>query len=141
MEAMREAGATTEIIAPAIGGVLADDGSPIAVDRQLAGAPSVLYDAVMLMVADDRADGLAKNPAARDFVADAFAHCKYLGYATGAEAFLRRALGTDERDPGMVEIQNVSDVRGFCEKLKNLRYWQRETPSDTTGATRRPDPK
>ena len=40
----------------------------------------MLYDAVVLLPSEDGAKVLTKEPAARDFVADAFAHMKFIGY-------------------------------------------------------------
>jgi catalase len=126
---MKDAKATMEIIAPAIGGVIADTGELLVADRQLAGSPSVLYDAVILFIADDQIDAFAKNSAARDFIADAFAHCKYVGYASGAKALLQNVLNVDEEDGGILEIHDASDIGTFCQEIKNLRYWEREAPS------------
>jgi catalase len=72
--ALNEEGALLEIIAPKVGGVEASDGSWIEAAQKTDGGPSVLYDAVALLPSEDGAKLLAQEPAARDFVADAFAH-------------------------------------------------------------------
>ena len=72
--ALKAEGALLEIIAPKVGGVEASDGSWIEAKQKIDGGPSVLYDAVALLPSEDGAKNLAKEPAARDFVADAFAH-------------------------------------------------------------------
>jgi catalase len=121
----RDAKATMEIIAPAIGGVMADTGALLVADRQLAGAPSVLYDALILFIAEEQIEAFAANPVVRDFIADAFAHDKYLGYALGAKALLQNVLNFDEHDAGIIEIQDTSDIDEFYQEIKNLRYWKR----------------
>ena len=78
--ALDKAGATYEIIAPTVTGVKAGDGSWIEADQMIDGGPSVLYDAVALLLAQDAMDDLLRESSARDFVADAFAHCKFIGY-------------------------------------------------------------
>jgi catalase len=125
-EALKTGKATMEIIAPTIGGVVSDTGEMLVAHGQLAGSPSVLFDAVILLIADDQIDVLAKIPAIRDFIADAFAHGKYLGYTSGADGLLERVLGGGQRDGGVLEIRSSSDIGPFCQAIKNLRYWERE---------------
>ena len=78
--ALDKGGATFEIIAPKVTGVKASDGSWIDADQMIDGGPSVLYDAVALLPAAAAMNDLLQESAARDFVADAFAHCKFIGY-------------------------------------------------------------
>ena len=84
--ALTKAGATFEIIAPKVGGAKASDGSWIEADQMIDGAPSVLYDAVALLPAEAAMDDLLQESTARDFVADAFAHCKFIGHVEAAAA-------------------------------------------------------
>ena len=79
-----------EIVAPHVGGVEASDGSWIAAVQKIDGGPSVLYDAVALLPSEEGATALAKEPAARDFVADAFAHMKFIGYVAAALPLVSR---------------------------------------------------
>jgi hypothetical protein len=67
--------------APQVGGAEASDGSWIEADQMIDGGPSVLYDAIALLPAEAAMDDLVRESTARDFVADAFAHCKFIGYA------------------------------------------------------------
>ena len=73
--AVEAEGAVMEIIAPKVGGVEAADGSWIEAKHMLDGGPSVLFDAVALLLTEEAAQHLTGEAAARDFVADAFAHC------------------------------------------------------------------
>jgi len=82
--------ATVEIIAPVAGGTQTSDGSPLP-GKQVDGAPSVLFDTVAVVATPDGARELAANPAARDFVSDAYAHCKLIGYTDGAAPLLETA--------------------------------------------------
>jgi catalase len=85
-------GATLEFVAPTIAGVKASDGSWIEANQIVDGGPSVLYDAAALLMAKQGHDQVANHPAARDFVADAFAHAKFIAYTDAAEQFLRPCL-------------------------------------------------
>ena len=71
--ALDKAGASYEIIAPKVTGAEASDGSWIDADQMIDGGPSVLYDAVALLLAAEAMADLLLEPSARDFVADAFA--------------------------------------------------------------------
>ena len=68
------------MVAAKIGGATGSDGSLVSADQKLDGAPSVLYDAVVMLASEPGAADLAGIPAARDFVTDAYAHCKFIGY-------------------------------------------------------------
>ena len=69
-----DAGATVKIIAPKVGGAKLADGSIMGADGQLAGTPSVLFDAVAVILSDQGAKALSVESAAIDFVRDAFGH-------------------------------------------------------------------
>jgi catalase len=115
-----------ELIAPTIAGVAASSGDVIAADQRLDGAPSVLYDAVVIVTGPEGAAELAEAPAARDFAADAFAHCKFVGYTEDAAA-LFTAAGLDDRlDEGFVGLGATKDVAEFFETCAELRYWPRQ---------------
>ena len=119
-------GATFEFIAPTIAGVRASDGSTIEANQNIGGGPSVLYDAVALLVSKEGADMLANEPAARDFVADAFAHSKFVGYSAAAKPILMKVLGTDKLDEGFIEIESAKDASKFVQECRKLRYWNRQ---------------
>jgi catalase len=121
---LTKAGAVFEIIAPAVGGVKASDGTMVAAQQMIDGGPSVLYDAVALLVSDAGAGKLAKHAPARDFVADAFAHCKFIGYSDAASDLLEKAGVT--LDEGIVALNGKGDVEAFVEALGALRIWSRE---------------
>jgi hypothetical protein len=57
----------------------AADGNRMPADQKTDGAPSVLYDAVIVITTKNSATTLAAMPTARDFVTDAYAHCRGQG--------------------------------------------------------------
>jgi catalase len=122
-------GASVEVVGPVVGGVDASDGTIIAVDQQVDGAPSVLYDAVAVIAAVDGALALATRPAARDFLSDAYAHCKFIGHTDGAGPLLAAAGldpgdGNVRRDDGIVSLDAVPGA-DFVAMCRSLRYWDR----------------
>lgn len=114
-----------EYIAPKVGGVILSDGSLLAAQQMIDGGPSVLYDAVAVLPGADFATDLLKEAAVRDFIADAFTHCKYIGYVTVAEPLFEKA-GVDELDEGVVELDGNETVGIFVGELGKLRVWARE---------------
>jgi catalase len=132
VRAMKATKATIEVIAPAIFGVEADDGTAIEAHQQLAGGPSVVYDAVVLALGPTGSRTYSNMPAARDFIADAYAHCKYIGYTEGASDLLQAALGEQPLDEGVIALDGKPSIDVFTRELVNLRVWSREKPNDTT---------
>src|SRR5579872_2348480 len=65
---LEQEGAVLEVIAPAIGGVEASDGTRISADQKIGGGPSVLYDAVAVLPSEEGAKLLLNNASARDFI-------------------------------------------------------------------------
>ena len=137
--AVSKAGATFELIAPKIGGVMLGDGKPVAADQMIDGGPSVLYDAVALVPSVDGARKLLGEASARDFVADAFAHCKFIGYVEAALPLLEKSgIAAQDMDEGFIMLSSAKDATGLVESLGQLRVWKREAavkPAEDAGST------
>ncbi|TIL64700.1 catalase [Mesorhizobium sp.] len=124
--AIEKEGAVMEVIAPKVGGVEAADGSLIAAKHMIDGGPSVLFDAVALILSEEGAERLTGDAAARDFVADAFAHCKFIGFTSGAVPLMQKAGVDPEADEGMIGLDDPKAITGFIEGCRKLRLWSRE---------------
>ena len=131
-KALDKESATIEFIAPTIAGVRASDGSWIEADQKVDGGPSVLYDAVALMISEEGSSLLANQPAARDFVADAFAHSKFIAYVAAAKPFLMKVVGATNLDDGFIEIRGSKDISKFIQECRKLRFWERGAACKTT---------
>jgi catalase len=119
-KAATDAGAAVKIVAPKVGGAKLADGSMLAADGQLAGTPSVLFDAVAVILSDEGAKALSKEGAAIDFVRDAFGHLKAIAVDKGGRALLKTAnVG---QDAGVVD---ANDTGAFIGAAKT-RQWDRE---------------
>ena len=129
--------AVFEIIAPKVGGVTAADGSFIEAQHMIDGGPSVLFDAVVLLTSHQAIEDLVKEATARDFVADAFQHCKYIGYDQSALPLLDKAGIANALDEGTIALSSGKDVASFVEELGKLRVWGRE-PSVKLGKASAP---
>jgi catalase len=120
MHAAVEAGATVKIVAPKVGGAKLAGGSILPADGQLAGMPSVLFDAVAIVLSEEGAAALSSESAAVDFVRDAFGHLKAIAADKGAQQLLKTAgIG---KDAGVVGTQ-APEV--FIAAAKT-RQWSRE---------------
>ncbi|MGR9196808.1 catalase [Rhizobium leguminosarum] len=118
--------ATFEVIAPKIGGVTLSDGNWIEAHQMIDGGPSVLYDAVALLPSAEGTGDLLKEATARDFVADAFVHCKFIGYVETALPLMQKAGIADALDEGVIALGAAKDVTAFIQALGKLRVWGRE---------------
>ena len=124
--AIEKEGATMEIVAPKVGGVEAADGSWIAAKHMIDGGPSVLFDAVALLLSEEGAERLAGEAAARDFVCDAFAHLKFIGFVPSAAPLFIKAGVPLDADEGLIPLASEQDVASFIKSCRKLRLWQRE---------------
>jgi catalase len=125
-QALEAEGAQLAIVAPKIGGVKTSKGEHLPADERVNGGPSVLFDAVVLALSEDGAKMLAKEATARDFVSDAFAHVKFIGWVPAAKPLLQAAGVADQMDDGFVKLDGASSVADFVESAKALRFWERE---------------
>ncbi|MBB6469885.1 catalase [Aminobacter lissarensis] len=124
--AIEKEGAVMEVVAPKVGGVEAADGSWIEARHMIDGGPSVLFDAVALLVSEQGAERLTGEAAARDFVADAFAHCKFIAFTPEAVPLLEKAGVDAEADEGLVPLVDAKATKAFVETCRKLRLWGRE---------------
>jgi catalase len=117
-----------ELVAPSVGGITGSDGKLISADQKIDGGPSVLYDAVAVVTSSEGVGELANHPAARDFVTDAYAHAKFIGY-TDAATPLFTAVGLgDKLDDGFIAI-DAGNTGDFLSRCVPLRYWDRPVPT------------
>ena len=125
-DAAEAAGAIVELIAPKVGGVTASDGTHHPATQKIDGGPSVLYDAVAVVISDDGAALLGTHAPALDFVRDAHAHCKFVGYAGGAPSLFSAAGIAADLDEGYLPIDGRDTADAFIARCADLRLWARE---------------
>ena len=95
-------------------------------DQMIDGGPSVFDDAVVLLTSDTGMLDLLKELTARDFVADAFAHCKFIGYSASVLPLFEKAGIADSIDEGVTLLTEAKDVAPFIAELGRMRLWARE---------------
>lgn len=127
-KAIEAEGAMLKIIAPQIGGVTDSQGNLVKADEKIDGGPSVVFDAVAILLSSEGAKSLAKeSAAARDFVSDAFNHFKFIAYHPNATPLLERAGIASVLDDGCFKLEQADGCQQFVEKCRHLRYWERES--------------
>ena len=118
-KAAKAAGAQVKLVAPKVS-VTLKGGKTLAVDGQLAGTPSVLFDAIASVLDPDAALKLSRQAAAVDWFRDAFGHLKAIAACKGTHQILR--AGGITPDAGVVDPKEVDS---FITLAKG-RIWQRE---------------
>ena len=113
-----DAGGRPVLIAPKVGGAKMSDGSLMKADAQLAGSPSVLYDAVAIAISKEACAMLLNEGAAVQFVMDAFGHLKAIGATDAAQPLLDKA--------GVVPDEGVVPLDKSFITAAGKRYWARE---------------
>ena len=87
--------------------------------------PLGLYEAVALLPLQTRPDRNAGADRTR-FVADAFAHCKFIGYVEAALPLFAKAGVPDNRDDGCMALEGPEGCAAFVATCRQLRFWARE---------------
>jgi catalase len=119
-QAATDAGASVKIVAPRVGGITLADGSIRMAEAQLAGTPSVLFDAVAIILSSEAAKSLWMESAAVDFVRDAFNHLKAIVVDQGGHSLLDKASVWP--DAGTFGSSNIDRFIVAAQ----TRQWERE---------------
>jgi len=123
-------GAQAKIVAPRLGYLHTNSGNDVKIHHSLLTASSVLFDAVYVVGGEQSVAMLGKDPAASEFVYEAFKHAKAIAAASdGAE--LLRAAGTmkdgDAGDEAVVAGDTVENtMKRFIAAIARHRNWARE---------------
>jgi catalase len=135
VESVKALPAVYEIITPTIAGATLDDGTLVQGKQKIDGGPSVLYDAVVLALSAEGAAILTRDKPSKDFVSDAFGHCKFIGYTAEAEPLLLKAgIAAEDMDAGLIPLGGPDDVATFLVSCGQLRFWDRELLTDLDAA-------
>ncbi len=125
MEAvLKENGATAELVAPHLGVLRSTSSDTLKIDKTLATAASVMYDAVYVPGGKESMDQLQSDDEARHFIREAYNHGKAIAVGEGGIALLK-AVGVTAA-PGVVQEKSGSDsTRAFIEAISRHRHWNR----------------
>jgi len=114
-------GGKAMLIAPKVGGIKLKGGT-LKADGQLAGTPSVLFDAIAIVLTREAASRLTEEAAAVDFVRDAFGHLKAIGCTADADPLLEKAgIVRDEGVTGLDKKFIVAAGKRFFDREPKVR--------------------
>ena len=123
-ESVKAEKATLAVIAPKVGGVKDSAGQQVEAEHPLSAAPSIFFDAVVILASEKGAQDLATQAAAIDWVSDANSHLKVLGHTPGSQTLLDRA--GFKPDAGLVPLTDAKALDTFFKAAKAGRIWARE---------------
>jgi catalase len=127
MAAIQKESATAVIVAPKVGGVADSAGKKMAANGALAGSPSVIFDAVVVIAGPEGDTALAARPDAVGFMMDACRHLKAIGVA-GVPTLAQKTQVTGL--PGVVDIKSNGDIAAFINVAREGKVWAREAEEE-----------
>ena len=117
--AVKKEGGTVKLVAPRIGEL---KGNGLVPDMTIEGAPSVLFDAVVLLPSDEGAKTLVAMPPAVNWLRDAFGHLKAIGFNAAAQPLFDKG-GLDSGAPGFMDLEG--GVEDFIDAARKHKIWDR----------------
>ena len=130
--ALKNAGAVVKVVAPHLGTIISEEGTEIPVDQSYLTAASVLFDAVFVP-AGKGILALKNNLEVKEFLNDAYKHCKFIA-AEGHGIEILPFVNNNDKDRSILDVGIlVSDQLGdeylaasFIDALAKHRFWERE---------------
>jgi len=126
-------GAVPRVVSTTLGSVQAAAGDAIEVDISLEAAPSVLYDALVLLDGDEAISALRADGRTLEFIRDQYRHCKPI-LALGPGKQLLDACGIDpllpdgQPDSGLIIASETrAGADDFVAAIAKHRHFGRET--------------
>ncbi|GEP46189.1 catalase [Brevifollis gellanilyticus] len=123
-KAAKKEKASLMIVAPKVGGATDAEGQLQEADAPISGAPSVIFDTVVILASEAGAQDLAAQAGPVDWVANAFAHLKFIGHTPETQPLLDKA-GV-QADEGVLPIVQEKAVAKYIFAARNGRLWSRE---------------
>ena len=116
-------GAKAAILAEKIHGEVDSQGRVTVPDMALRTAPSVLFDAVIVLSGPEGDKKFAADPNAVSFLVDAKRHCKPVGFS-GIPSLAKKTLVAEEA--GIVDVSGSAGAMRFITAGRHGRFWERE---------------
>ncbi|HWG11547.1 MAG TPA: catalase [Rhodanobacteraceae bacterium] len=127
VKAATSAGAKVKIIAERIAGAKLANKKILPADERVEGGPSALFDHVAIIASDEGAKRLANMGAAQDFVKDAFAHLKVIGFSPNTNLLFQKAgLDAKALDEACVGLTKPTDATVYISRASRGKFWPRE---------------
>jgi catalase len=130
-EALRDAGATPLLVAPTLAAI-----GSLQPDATIAGMPSIMFDAIVVVGGEAGAKALAQSGDARHFVLEAFKHLKAIA-ALGAGRDVLAAAQLPANSDGVAtgDDKQIAEVlKAFVTAAEQHRVWSREAQAESVPA-------
>lgn len=127
-EKVEMAGSKLMVVAPTLGKIKNSEGHEVKVDETLFNTASVLYDAIIVGDEAKSSKEILANSKVKEFVMDAFNHCKPILVLSDATTFIDE-LGLPccrESMKSAAELYIDTDTDTFMASLRKHRHWERE---------------
>jgi catalase len=145
-KALLTAGAMPKTVAPRLGVVTGDGGEQLKVDFSFLTGSSVLFDAVYVPGGVASVAALVQKDEAREFVREAYKHCKAIAANGEGVDFINSSLVDQIAEIAEIaELEKVAEVEGvvtsrdragagitaaFIKAISKHRHWEREDSSE-----------
>lgn len=133
-QALESAGAQSKVIAPHLGLIAGANGQQIKVDQSFLTSASVLFDAVYVPGGPKSIAVLAELPEAKDFINNAYKHCKAIAADGDGVSFIEKIIAGIKVQPdnragkeNMGVLLNQPPAE-FIKAIAQHRFWEREKP-------------
>jgi catalase len=133
--ALSAQGAVPRFVGITLGAVESSTSDPIEIEVTLEAAPSVLWDATVVVLGPEVAAALTYSGHALEFLKDQYRHCKPMLFVGPAAELLEAASLPSElpdggADPGVLQVDTAgtdAGVAAFVQALTRHRIFERET--------------
>jgi catalase len=141
-DALKDAGANSEIISMYLGMIKADNGQEIEVDRNYISTASTQFDAVYVPGGKESVSTLKKRGDVIHFVNEAFKHCKAIAAVSeGVDLLIESEItgfstskGEITSDKGVITAIDNTQIKDFAKSFIDAiamhRHWDRETKGE-----------
>ena len=120
--ALKKEEATVKLIAPKAGKMK----NGVTPDMTVEGGPSCLFDAVVLLPAEEGTQMLLGLAPAIDWLRDAFGHLKAIGYVESALALFEKGGLEPDVALGIVDIEGKGGLEAFLKAARDHKIWERD---------------
>ena len=105
--------------------ITSDKGNLINANQIIEGAPSALFDAVIILASQSSVAHMVQKPEVREFVTDAYCHLKFIGITKGIEMIMT-SVGLDVKSSnGVILFDSELSVEKYFHQCKHHRCWKR----------------
>jgi catalase len=122
---LKDAELDCALICPTIEGITLDDATTIGAHEKIGGAPAVLFDAVIVLLAEE--DPLLLHPKVQEFINDAYTNYKLIGYNPEIESKLT-TNPLIKKDKGLLSLDSDASIASYFKNCRDLdfRFWDRK---------------